>query len=125
MNTTCAWFCQVKLHYTDGALRRIAQKAIVKNTGARGLRSIMETLLTEAMYQVGLFQFTYSSVRESAVMLRAFCSVLSTLQSLPTLLEKIELSKGIKCMFLSISRDGTEYCFSTWMASAARYRILS
>ncbi|XP_024394196.1 CLP protease regulatory subunit CLPX1, mitochondrial isoform X4 [Physcomitrium patens] len=42
----------VKLHYTDGALRRIAQKAIVKNTGARGLRSIMETLLTEAMYQV-------------------------------------------------------------------------
>ncbi|KAL3699832.1 hypothetical protein R1sor_017854 [Riccia sorocarpa] len=42
----------VKLHYTDGALRKIAQKAMVKNTGARGLRSIMENLLTEAMYQV-------------------------------------------------------------------------
>ncbi|BBN00024.1 ATP-dependent Clp protease ATP-binding subunit ClpX [Marchantia polymorpha subsp. ruderalis] len=42
----------VKLHYTDGALRQIAQKAMVKNTGARGLRSIMENLLTEAMYQV-------------------------------------------------------------------------
>lgn len=42
----------VKLHYTEGALQRIAQRAMVKNTGARGLRSILETLLTEAMYQV-------------------------------------------------------------------------
>ncbi|KAG0585747.1 hypothetical protein KC19_2G035100 [Ceratodon purpureus] len=42
----------VKLHYTEGALRRIAQKAMVKNTGARGLRSILETVLTDAMYQV-------------------------------------------------------------------------
>lgn len=48
------WIWQVKLHYTEGALRRIAQKAMVKNTGARGLRSIMETLLTDAMYQVCL-----------------------------------------------------------------------
>jgi ATP-dependent Clp protease ATP-binding subunit ClpX len=42
----------VKLHYTEGALQRIAQRAMMKNTGARGLRSILETLLTEAMYQV-------------------------------------------------------------------------
>lgn len=42
----------VKLHYTEGALRRIAQKAMIKNTGARGLRSIMEALLTDSMYQV-------------------------------------------------------------------------
>jgi ATP-dependent Clp protease ATP-binding subunit ClpX len=42
----------VKLLYTEGALRRIAQKAMLKNTGARGLRTIMETLLTDAMYQV-------------------------------------------------------------------------
>jgi ATP-dependent Clp protease ATP-binding subunit ClpX len=48
---------QVKLHYTEGALRRIAQKAMVKNTGARGLRSIMETLLTDAMFEVcGFFK---------------------------------------------------------------------
>jgi ATP-dependent Clp protease ATP-binding subunit ClpX len=42
----------VKLHYTEGALRRIAQKAMAKNTGARGLRTIMETLLTDSMYLV-------------------------------------------------------------------------
>jgi ATP-dependent protease Clp ATPase subunit len=48
---------QVKLHFTDGALRIIAKKAIVRNTGARGLRAILENFLLEAMYEVcfGLF----------------------------------------------------------------------
>lgn len=42
----------VKLHFTDDALRLIAQRAMVKNTGARGLRAILESLLTEAMYEI-------------------------------------------------------------------------
>lgn len=42
----------VKLHYTEGALRKVAQKALAKSTGARGLRSILEQLLMEAMYEV-------------------------------------------------------------------------
>ncbi|KAK9121973.1 hypothetical protein Syun_019590 [Stephania yunnanensis] len=42
----------VKLHFTDNALRLIARKAMVKNTGARGLRSILEKILTDAMYEV-------------------------------------------------------------------------
>ncbi|KAL9249503.1 CLP protease regulatory subunit CLPX1, mitochondrial-like protein [Drosera capensis] len=42
----------VKLHMTEGALRLIAQKSMSKNTGARGLRSIMERILTEAMFEV-------------------------------------------------------------------------
>ncbi|CAH9133814.1 unnamed protein product [Cuscuta epithymum] len=42
----------VKLHFTDNALKKIASKAIVKNTGARGLRSILESILTEAMFEV-------------------------------------------------------------------------
>ncbi|KAF3788032.1 CLP protease regulatory subunit [Nymphaea thermarum] len=42
----------VKLHFTDEALRLIAKKALAKNTGARGLRSILESLLTEAMYEI-------------------------------------------------------------------------
>ncbi|KAF8664056.1 hypothetical protein HU200_054965 [Digitaria exilis] len=43
---------KVKLHFTDGALRLIAKKAIAKNTGARGLRAILETILLEAMYEI-------------------------------------------------------------------------
>ncbi|XP_043807218.1 CLP protease regulatory subunit CLPX1, mitochondrial isoform X2 [Manihot esculenta] len=43
---------QVKLHFTEKALRLIAQKALAKNTGARGLRAILESILTEAMYEI-------------------------------------------------------------------------
>lgn len=40
-------FDDVEFHMTDGALQAVAQTAIKKNTGARGLRSIMESLLLE------------------------------------------------------------------------------
>lgn len=43
---------QVKLHFTDNALRLIAKKAMAKNTGARGLRAILENILTDAMFEV-------------------------------------------------------------------------
>lgn len=42
----------VKLHFTEKALRLIAKKAMAKNTGARGLRAILESILTEAMYEI-------------------------------------------------------------------------
>lgn len=42
----------VKLHFTDGALRIIAKKAMSKNTGARGLRTILETILMDSMYEI-------------------------------------------------------------------------
>ncbi|XP_029122444.2 CLP protease regulatory subunit CLPX3, mitochondrial [Elaeis guineensis] len=42
----------VKLHFTDPALRLIAKKAMSKNTGARGLRAILENILTDAMYEI-------------------------------------------------------------------------
>lgn len=43
---------QVNLHFTEGALRLIARKAITKNTGARGLRSLLESILMDSMYEV-------------------------------------------------------------------------
>lgn len=42
----------VKLHITENALRLIAKKASVRETGARGLRSILEGILTEAMFEI-------------------------------------------------------------------------
>ncbi|CAL5323348.1 unnamed protein product [Camellia sinensis] len=42
----------VKLHFTENALRLIARKAITKDTGARGLRSILENILMDAMYEI-------------------------------------------------------------------------
>jgi len=42
----------VALAFTDDALRSIAQKAIARKTGARGLRSILEGILLEPMYEL-------------------------------------------------------------------------
>lgn len=42
----------VRLQFGDGALEAIAEEAIKRNTGARGLRSIMEQLMMQIMYEV-------------------------------------------------------------------------
>jgi len=41
-----------KLIFKDNALKEIAQKAISKKTGARGLRSILENILLKTMYDL-------------------------------------------------------------------------
>ncbi|MBB4210227.1 ATP-dependent Clp protease ATP-binding subunit ClpX [Rhodothalassium salexigens] len=41
-----------KLTFTDEALFAVARKAIARNTGARGLRSIMEDILLETMFDL-------------------------------------------------------------------------
>jgi ATP-dependent Clp protease ATP-binding subunit ClpX len=43
---------EVKLTFTDEALKVIARKAIERKTGARGLRSIMEQLLVRTMFDI-------------------------------------------------------------------------
>ena len=42
----------VKLTFSDEALKGIARKAIERKTGARGLRSIMESILLDTMYDL-------------------------------------------------------------------------
>ena len=75
----------VKLSFTDDALRSVATRAIARRTGARGLRSIMESILLHTMFDLpGLDNvdevvinrevaegravplFTYSQTRERA-----------------------------------------------------------
>jgi len=45
-------FENVDLEFTDGALNTIAEKALQRGTGARGLRSVMEHLLRQTMYEI-------------------------------------------------------------------------
>jgi len=45
-------FEQVQLQFTDGALRAIAQAALRRTTGARGLRAILEEILLDTMYDL-------------------------------------------------------------------------
>lgn len=42
----------VQLTFSEDALKAIAEKAIKRNTGARGLRTIMETILLDTMYEL-------------------------------------------------------------------------
>ena len=43
---------QVELRFEDDAIEEIAKKALERKTGARGLRSIMENVLMDVMYQI-------------------------------------------------------------------------
>jgi len=42
----------VHLKFTDGALVAIAQEALIRKTGARGLRSILENAMLDVMYDI-------------------------------------------------------------------------
>jgi len=42
----------VKLKFTEGALRLIAQEALLRKTGARGLRAIVEEVMLDVMYDL-------------------------------------------------------------------------
>ncbi len=42
----------VELKFDEDAVAEIAKQAIERNTGARGLRSILESIMMDAMYEV-------------------------------------------------------------------------
>ncbi|MEL6915518.1 MAG: ATP-dependent Clp protease ATP-binding subunit ClpX [Pseudomonadota bacterium] len=57
-----------QLTFTDDALRAIAKKAIERKTGARGLRSILEGILLDTMFELpGMESVTEVVVNEEAV----------------------------------------------------------
>jgi ATP-dependent Clp protease ATP-binding subunit ClpX len=57
-----------RLTFTDEALKAIAKRAIDRKTGARGLRSIMEDILLDSMFDLpGLTSVTEVVVNEEAV----------------------------------------------------------
>ncbi|MBV6639046.1 MAG: AAA family ATPase, partial [Mameliella sp.] len=57
-----------KLDFTDDALSAIAKKAIERKTGARGLRSILEGILLDTMFELpGMEEVTEVVVNEESV----------------------------------------------------------
>lgn len=43
---------EVELEFTDEAVEEVAKKSFERKTGARGLRSILETVMNEVMYEI-------------------------------------------------------------------------
>ncbi len=56
-------FENVKLKFTDGAIRAIAKEAIKRKSGARGLRSILENVMLDVMYEIP----SQSNIRECII----------------------------------------------------------
>lgn len=46
----------VRLEFTDGALKSVANRAVARRTGARGLRSILESILLDTMFDLPGFE---------------------------------------------------------------------
>jgi ATP-dependent Clp protease ATP-binding subunit ClpX len=53
----------VRLRFTENALKAIAEKAIERQTGARGLRNVMEGIMLDIMYKLP----SLSGVKECVV----------------------------------------------------------
>jgi ATP-dependent Clp protease ATP-binding subunit ClpX len=56
----------VELDFREDALREVAKRAMERKTGARGLRSILENVLLDTMYQVPSMQGVAKVVIDSA-----------------------------------------------------------
>ena len=57
----------VEIQFRDDALRAIAKKARERKTGARGLRSIMESVLLDSMYNIPSLEEVSKVVIDDAV----------------------------------------------------------
>ena len=59
----------VELVFEEKAVRAIAKKAIERNTGARGLRAIIEKIMTKVMYEIpGMKDVVRCNVKEDTVL---------------------------------------------------------
>ena len=57
----------VRLTFSEDAMRAIARRAIARKTGARGLRSILESILLEPMFYLPSFESVEEVVINSEV----------------------------------------------------------
>ncbi len=57
----------IKLEFTDDALEALADKAVARGTGARGLRAILESLMTDVMFEAPSRQGVGRCVIDGAV----------------------------------------------------------
>ena len=61
----------VELEFQDEALRQIAKKALLRKIGARGLRSILENILLDTMYDLPSMEGIHKVVIEENVIVNA------------------------------------------------------
>lgn len=91
---------EVKLSFTDDALSSIAQKAISRKTGARGLRAIMENILLDTMFDLPSFEdveevvINKDSVEQHKEPLKTYGKKKQSQEDTTALPEKVRGTKG-------------------------------
>ena len=65
--STSVFFENVELDFTEEGIGEIAKKAISKKTGARGLRSILESILLKTMFDLPEFENVLKVTVDKAV----------------------------------------------------------
>ena len=60
-------FDKVDLNFSDSALSKIANKALEKKTGARGLRSIIESMLLDTMFNLRDYENASINITDQVV----------------------------------------------------------
>jgi ATP-dependent Clp protease ATP-binding subunit ClpX len=65
-----------KLTFTEDALRAVATRAIQRKTGARGLRSIMETILLNTMFELPGLETVEEVVEIEPALIRRISTIL-------------------------------------------------
>ena len=70
-------FENVNLRFTDDAMEQIAEEAIVRNVGARGLKIILEEIMLDVMYRVPSEEEIEECVITKDVVLRRAAPILS------------------------------------------------
>lgn len=73
----------VELEFTEDALRAIAQKAMARKSGARGLRSILESVLLDVMYHLPSMKGLSKVILNESVILGESEPVLVYVQAKP------------------------------------------
>ncbi|MDR0290287.1 MAG: ATP-dependent Clp protease ATP-binding subunit ClpX [Treponema sp.] len=73
-------FDDVKLEFTEGAIDAIADTAIKQKTGARGLRAIVEKLMTDVMFEIPSMKGTKQVIITQDVVERSELPIIQTLQ---------------------------------------------
>jgi ATP-dependent Clp protease ATP-binding subunit ClpX len=70
-------FENVNLRFTDDAMEQIAEEALVRNVGARGLKIILEEIMLDVMYRVPSEEEIEECVITKDVVLRRADPILS------------------------------------------------
>ena len=85
----------VELEFTEKALEEIAKEAIKRKTGARGLRAIVEEIMTDVMYEIPSMKNVKKVIIDGDVVLKKKKPIIITEQNQEIELRNVERERNV------------------------------